>query len=138
MLITYLENGGPPRYGATALLQVMLDQTYVIGTQGYVNATSLTDAAVDHARNRRVIERAGVCLDQYSIKRNPVLECLHIRINQVVSWVSVRYLFHVHEIRGPASRRRAWACSPDVQTYFTGSVRGCRRRRSRFLPVSFR
>ncbi|KIJ62091.1 hypothetical protein HYDPIDRAFT_95112 [Hydnomerulius pinastri MD-312] len=82
-LIIYLANGGPPRDGATALLnqqpgyvptpelQEMLDQTYVIGTQGYpTDAASLTDpewpaclacAVVDRARNRTGVERTGVC-----------------------------------------------------------------------------
>ena len=138
MLITYLENGGPPRYGATALLQVMLDQTYVIGTQGYVNATSLTDAAVNHARNRRVIERAGVFGSVFNQEKPSLLVSSYKNkssrlVGQCVTSISCTRNPRVH---GPASRCRAWACSPDAQTCFARSVRSFRR--SRLLPVGFR
>ncbi|EIW85716.1 lysophospholipase [Coniophora puteana RWD-64-598 SS2] len=91
-LVIYLANGGPPHDGAAPVtntstfqltyeeseVQAMLDQTFVLATQGYpANASETTDsewpaclacAVVDRARARAGTARSGVCescLDRY-------------------------------------------------------------------------
>ncbi|KAF8555545.1 lysophospholipase [Imleria badia] len=84
-LVIYLANGGPPRNGEVSVtntptsqvsyssseIQAMLDQTFVIATQGYpANLSMVTDpewpaclacAIVDRARERAGEMRSGVC-----------------------------------------------------------------------------
>lgn len=84
-LVIYLANGGPPYNGEAPLtntstyqlsydsseLQAMLEQTFVIATQGYpANSSMTTDpewpaclacAVVDRARERAGEARSGVC-----------------------------------------------------------------------------
>ncbi|KAF7291014.1 Lysophospholipase [Mycena chlorophos] len=83
-LLVYIANGAPPRDGAAPLtntttdqsiyttdeLQGMLDQTFVVATQGAEVGDSLEDpewpaclacAVVDRARNREGTRRSGVC-----------------------------------------------------------------------------
>ena len=89
-LVIYLANGGPPYNGEapvtnTSTLQVsynsseiqaMLDQTFIIATQGYpANSSMTTDpewpaclacAVVDRARERAGETRSGVCEDCFA------------------------------------------------------------------------
>lgn len=84
-LVIYLANGGPPHNGQAPLtntstsqisyepsqIQGMLDQTFIIATQGYpANSSTPTDpqwpaclacAVVDRARERAGEARSGVC-----------------------------------------------------------------------------
>ncbi|KIJ62090.1 hypothetical protein HYDPIDRAFT_30641 [Hydnomerulius pinastri MD-312] len=82
-LIIYVANGGPPHNGEPSLLnqqpsnvsltelQAILDQSYLIGTQGYpADASEAEDpewpaclacAVVDRARNRTGVARSGIC-----------------------------------------------------------------------------
>ncbi|EGO02345.1 hypothetical protein SERLA73DRAFT_104762 [Serpula lacrymans var. lacrymans S7.3] len=84
-LVIYLANGGPPHNGEAPLtntstaqisyqaaqIQAMLDQTFLITTQGYpANSSEAEDpewpaclacAVVDRARNRTGVDRSGVC-----------------------------------------------------------------------------
>ncbi|KAG6373882.1 lysophospholipase [Boletus reticuloceps] len=84
-LLIYLANGGPPHSGQAPLtntstlqvaynssqIQAMLDQTFVIATQGYPASSSMTIdpewpaclacAIVDRARERAGQTRSGVC-----------------------------------------------------------------------------
>ena len=89
-LVIYLANGGPPHNGEAAVtntstlqvsynsseIQAMLDQTFVITTQGYPpNSGMTTDpewpaclacAIVDRARERAGETRSGVCEDCFT------------------------------------------------------------------------
>ncbi|KAF8553911.1 hypothetical protein OG21DRAFT_1485081 [Imleria badia] len=72
-LIIYVANGGPSRNARPSNvslpeLQAILDQSYLIGTQGYpASAGEATDpewpacAVVDRARNRTGVARSGIC-----------------------------------------------------------------------------
>ena len=84
-LVIYLANGGPPHNGEAPVtntsmfqpsyssleIQAMLDQTFIIATQGYpANSSMTTDpewpaclacAIVDRARGRAGEARSGVC-----------------------------------------------------------------------------
>ena len=84
-LVIYLANGGPPHNGeapvtntatlkvsySSSEIQAMLDQTFIIATQGYpAESTMTTDpewpaclacAVVDRARERAGEARSGVC-----------------------------------------------------------------------------
>ncbi|KAF8555547.1 hypothetical protein OG21DRAFT_1507556 [Imleria badia] len=84
-LVIYLANGGPPHNGEVSVtntstgkvsyssseIQAMLDQTFIIATQGYpANSSMTTDpewpaclacAVVDRARERAGETRSGVC-----------------------------------------------------------------------------
>ncbi|KAF8139033.1 lysophospholipase catalytic domain-containing protein [Boletus edulis] len=89
-LLIYLANGGPPHNGEASVtntttsqgaydssqIQAMLDQTFVIATQGYPASSSMTTdpewpaclacAIVDRARERAGQTRSGVCESCFS------------------------------------------------------------------------